>query len=462
MASIQKIPGKRGDAYKITVSEGFDSNGKRRKRFMTYRPEPGMTARQIQKAVQRAAADFERSVEQGYTLDNKQTFAQYAEYVLGLKEHNGDLKIKTIDRYRDILLRVNQAIGHIQLADLRPQHLNSFYKNLAEDGVRADGSSATAAVDFPQLLKARKLTRAALAQAAGVSASTVTVVCRGESISAATAGAIAKALGKPTEELFTLSAKGGGLSPKTIREHHVVISSILAQAEKEMLVPYNAAEKASPPRVKHTDPNYFQPEEVARILDALDKAPLKWRTITNLLIVTGCRRGEIMGLKWDHVDMATGRVQISTALLSTKSRGVYEDTTKTEATRFLILPTATLEMLKQYRLEQKRLQIANGDRWHHTGYVFTRDDGRQMNPDSITGWLSRFSQRHDLPHINPHAFRHTVASVLLANGTDIVTVSKQLGHANVGTTENFYSHIIEENKAKASECIADVLLRKKA
>ena len=85
-----------------------------------------------------------------------------------------------------------------------------------------------------------------------------------------------------------------------------------------------------------------------------------------------------------------------------------------------------------------------------------------MNPDSITGWLKDFSARHNLPHINPHAFRHTVASVLLANGTDIVTVSKQLGHASVNTTENFYSHIIEENKARASECIADVLLRKKA
>lgn len=85
-----------------------------------------------------------------------------------------------------------------------------------------------------------------------------------------------------------------------------------------------------------------------------------------------------------------------------------------------------------------------------------------MRPGVITGWLSEFSTCHNLPHITPHAFRHTVASVLLANGTDIVTVSKQLGHASVNTTESFYSHIIEENKAKASACIADVLLRKKA
>lgn len=94
--------------------------------------------------------------------------------------------------------------------------------------------------------------------------------------------------------------------------------------------------------------------------------------------------------------------------------------------------------------------------------VFTKDNREWLHPDSITRWLNNFSRDNGLPHINPHAFRHTVASVLLANGTDIVTVSKQLGHASVNTTESFYSHIIEENKAKASECIADVPLRKKA
>ncbi len=100
--------------------------------------------------------------------------------------------------------------------------------------------------------------------------------------------------------------------------------------------------------------------------------------------------------------------------------------------------------------------------WLRTDYVFTQDNGNRMSPDSITGWLKDFSSRHGLPHINPHAFRHTVASVLLANGTDIVTVSKQLGHASITTTESFYSHIIEENKAKAADCIANVLIQKKA
>ena len=145
-----------------------------------------------------------------------------------------------------------------------------------------------------------------------------------------------------------------------------------------------------------------------------------------------------------------------------QKQGSYEESTKTSDIRHLALPRETMDLLRQHKREQLRLQLATGDRWLHTGYVFTQDNGDHMNPDSITGWLKGFSSRHGLPHINPHAFRHTVASVLLANGTDIVTVSKQLGHASITTTENFYSHIIEENKAKATECIADVRIRKKA
>ncbi len=84
-----------------------------------------------------------------------------------------------------------------------------------------------------------------------------------------------------------------------------------------------------------------------------------------------------------------------------------------------------------------------------------------MNPDGITAWLRKFSARAGLPHINPHAFRHTVASVLISGGTDVVTVSKQLGHANTATTEGIYGHIMEESKERASGCIADTLLRRK-
>lgn len=155
MATIEKITGKAGTAYRISVSSGFDCNGKRIRHRMTYKPAPGMTARQTEKAVQRAAADFERSIEQGYALDNRQTFAEYAAYVLDLKERDGT-KTKTLDRYKELMIRINQAIGHLKLVDIRPQHLNSFYKNLLEPGIRAGRSSATVKIDLAAWLKANK------------------------------------------------------------------------------------------------------------------------------------------------------------------------------------------------------------------------------------------------------------------------------------------------------------------
>lgn len=461
MATIEKITGKTGTSYRITVYSGFDTAGKRIRHRSTYKPTAGMTERQIQKAVQRAAADFERSIEQGYTLDNRQTFAEYATYVLDLKERTG-MKTKTLDRYRELLERINQALGHIKLTDLRPQHLNALYKNLAEPGIRSGTGSATAKIDLAAWLKKNKTSQATIATASGVSATTVSAATHGISIREDKAAAIAQAIGMKLNDVFTVKQNSAPLSDNTVLAYHRLISTILSQAEKEMLVPYNAATKATPPRADKSNPNYFQPETVSRILDALEHEPLKWQLITHLLIVTGCRRGEVMGLKWDKVDFENKRAKIDRALITAPSLGVIESTTKTNDIRYLTLPIETIELLKLHKREQLRLQLLNGDRWQNTGYVFTQDNGEHMNPDSVTSWLAEFSRRHNLPHINPHAFRHTVASVLLGNGTDIVTVSKQLGHANTSTTENFYAHIIEENKAKASECIADVLLRKKA
>lgn len=461
MATIEKFTGKTGTTYRITVYSGFDTQGKRIRHRQTYKPEQGMTPRQIEKAVQRAAADFERSIEQGYALDNRQTFAEYAAYILELKERSGT-KSKTLDRYRELMSRINQAIGHMKLADIRPQHLNSFYKNLAEPGIRETEGIATARIDLAAWLKANKKSRAGIAKAAGVGASTVSTAAQGHPIRETKAEAIAQAMGKNLGEVFTVEHDMEPLSEKTVLAYHRLISIILAQAEKEMLVPYNAAAKATPPKAAKKAPNYFQPETISEILKALEAEPLKWQLITHMLLVTGCRRGEIMGLKWDKVDFKTNRVKIDRELIISKSKGVHESTTKTNDIRYLTLPTETMALLRKHKREQLRLQLANGDRWIDTGYVFTQDNGDHMNPDSVTGWLYGFSRRHGLPHINPHAFRHTVASVLLANGTDIVTVAAQLGHASASTTENFYAHIIEENKAKASECIADVLLRKKA
>lgn len=464
MASIQRIENKSGVTYRLTVTSGRDQSGKQIRHTKTWRPEPGMSERQVQKAVERAAFEFEQQLEQGYVADDRQTFEQYAAYVLEQKEQAG-MRAKTIEHYRYCLKRINPEIGYLKLQEIRPQHLNRLYRSLAAPGKRNDQAKATPRAEIGKQLQAAGWSHAAAAKAAGISSATVDAICQGRTVNAESARKLCAALKEPkVERLFKLQKDERALSSKTVLEYHRCIHAILAQAEREMLVPYNAAAKATPPKLQRHDPSYFQPAQIMDILDALEDEPLKWRVIVHLLIVTGCRRGEIAALKWSKVDFKNEKIRIDATLLYSKERGVYENATKTGDVRFLKLPQETMQLLREYRREWSAQKLKIGDRWTGTqDYLFVQEDnGKPMPPDSITQWLRRFSERHDLPHIHPHAFRHTVASTLIHNGQDIVTVSRRLGHSRTSTTLDVYSHVIAEADADAADVIADTLLRKRA
>lgn len=265
------------------------------------------------------------------------------------------------------------------------------------------------------------------------------------------------ALSKPGQNKRT----GAGLSPKTILEHHRLISTVLEQAMKEGLVPFNVAGRAVLPKVTQKEVNYFQPEQVATIRDALEDEPLKWKTITHLMLITGARRGEILGLKWDKVDFENHRIHICNSVLYSADIGIYESIPKTATSvRFITLPGETMELLREYRLWQNQERLRLGAYYEDKGFVFAQDNGGPMHPDSVTDWLGKFSKRHGLPHINPHAFRHTMASMLYFNGVDSVSISKRLGHAQVSTTANIYAHVMEEADQRNADILADVFLKK--
>ena len=459
MPNITKRTNRDGSfSYKITVTKGRDANGKQIRHFMTFTPAPNMTEKKAEKEAQRVAFAFEKQIEDGFSLDNRQTFSNYAEYVIDLKERAG-AKHRTIERYRQLMERINPAIGHIKLADIKPQHLNAFYKNLAEEGIRKGADRAQTKVDLPALLKKKGVTRAQVAALAGVAPMTVTTAAQGKKITLERARMISTALGYQVNKLFSIEKNTTPLSSKTITEYHRLISTVLAQADKEMLVLFNAAHKATPPKLERKEAETFQPEEVQKIRDCLEYEPIKWKTITHLLLITGCRRGEIMGLKWEDIEWDRNRLKIARSLLYSPARGVYEDTTKTGNIRRISLPSETMQLLKVYRAWYSELQLKNGDRWQNSGYLFVQDNGAPMNPDSLTDWLNKFSKRYGIPNVHPHKFRHTMASLLYFGGLDSITISKRLGHAKVSTTTDIYSHIIQQADEQAADKIAETIFR---
>lgn len=248
---------------------------------------------------------------------------------------------------------------------------------------------------------------------------------------------------------------GQSLSAKTIREHHRVISSILALAVKEGLIPSNAAERATPPKAPKPEMDVFEVKELQDILEAVNTEPMKWRVITNLLIATGARRGEIMGLRWENVDFENRRLYLCENRIYTKQSGTISTTLKTGENRYVSIPASTTELLQQWKAEQTANCAVLGI--ESPAHIATHEDGRLMHPDGITDWLSKFSKRHGLPHIHPHMFRHTMASLLIAEGTDVVTVSKRLGHTQTSTTLNVYSHVLDKSDEKACDTLEKLI-----
>jgi len=167
-------------------------------------------------------------------------------------------------------------------------------------------------------------------------------------------------------------------------------------------------------------------------------------------------------------------------LLNRTDIGIYEDTPKTEMSdRYIQVPAETMQLLREYYSYWTQLRSSCGSHWNNfveisdgsgnqksvkAEYLFVQTQGNKMGypirPDSITRKCSEFSKRYGLPHINPHAFRHTMASVLYFNGADSVSISSRLGHSKTSTTSDIYSHIIKEADKRSSECIANAILRK--
>lgn len=448
-------------SYQIRVFRGRSADGTRLKDYLlTWKPSPGMTPRQITKELERQATLFEEACKQGVVSTEKPTFEKYAAYVVGLKERNG-MKVKTAFSYRQLLRRANEEIGPIKLQDLRPDHLNRLYAKLAEPGQRRGREKARAVTDIGAWLKAQGISQQSLADKAHVGHSSVGAAIKGERISKQTAEQIAKAMGGTFSEYFKAEKDTGGtLAPKSILLVHRAISAVLEQAVKEQLVPYNAAKRATPPKAPKHEMETFEVEEVRAILEALATEPLKWQVCIQLLIATGARRGEIMGLRWENVDWNNNRLYLCENRVYTPETGPISTTLKTGESRYVSVSPTVMALLKRWRVEQAttfmKLGIAQ------SGYVMTAEDGGPMHPDAPTNWLLKFSKRHGLPPIHPHKFRHTQASLLIAQGVDILTVSKRLGHSQTSTTMNIYAHALAKSDERASEAFDELVYQKKA
>lgn len=452
MATITK----RGDTYTIRVSAGYGLDGKQIRRNLSWTPLPGMSAKQIDKELDRQMVLFEERVKTGRVIDGNIKFADFAD--IWIADHaEKQLEPKTVHRYKEMLSRIKGSIGHIRLDRLQPNHLMAFYNLLAANNIRTD-TRYKSRVDLRSVIRGAGLTYIALATQTGLSVGTVRSAVRGENTTSGSAKKICEGLSLKLADAFEPIDKNAVLSDSTILHHHRLISSILNTAVEWQIIFANPAERVKSPRVNRVEANYLDEDQVKRLIQSLESEPIIYRTIIILLIYSGLRRGELCGLKWSDIDFDKNLINICRAMQYLPGRGIFETTTKSKTSiRVIKLSTIAFKLLKDYKAWQTGERLRVGDVWEDNNFVFTRWNGKPIHPDTVTGWFSSFVKRSDMSDVSIHSLRHTNATLMIAGGTDIRTVSHRLGHAQTSTTSNIYAHAIRSADEAAADTIENLL-----
>lgn len=398
MASIKK----RGNSYRITVSNGRDLSGKQLLETATFVPDPARTEKQNQKALEKFVYEFEEKVKSGKFLDGEKiTFQAFAER--WLKEYAAaQLELTTIDVYKLLLKsHILPAIGHLKLAKIQPVHLNNLYNAMLAR--RQDGREG------------------------GYSPTTIKRVHALISSILSTAVRWNVLFENPCERVRP---------PKQTHNTEDIKYFTIEQTAAFL--------GALDHDLKHGN------------------ITLQHVLFFHLALFCGLRRGELVALTWADVDPEKGLLNIdkSTGLVSGKP---YTKAPKNKSSvRVISVPGSVLELIKTYRKEQLKYRLTLGSAWEGDNFIFTQWNGCQMYPSTpysvFKGIIHRYNDRTEdssqkLPDIPLHGLRHTSATLLISQNIDVRTVSGRLGHAQTSTTMNIYSHALKKMDEKAADTL---------
>ena len=247
-----------------------------------------------------------------------------------------------------------------------------------------------------------------------------------------------------------------GLSAKTVRYTHTVLRQALEQAVKWRLLSHNPTTLVSLSRQRRKEMRALDPEETRRFLEAATGD--RWSAIWMLLVTTGLRPGEALGLKWS--DLEGNRLRIQRTLVRLKrGKGWHLGEPKTpKSRRSVTLPETALRELRRHRARQaeERLQVGSG--YDDNGFVFAASNGSPLDQRNLVRrHFMRILHAADLPDIRVYDLRHTCATLLLAAGENPKIVSERLGHSTITLTMDTYSHVLPDMQEATADRLEALL-----
>lgn len=430
MASIEK----RGNTYTVIVSAGYDVNGKKLREKTTFNPDTNMTERQQQKALEKFAHDFEERVKNGKFLSGEKiTFKEF--YAYWLKEYaDKHLEKTTLEDYIiELDYKIVPALGHLKIAKIKPTHLQSFYNNLLEDGVRRDGKPggySPVTIKKDHAIISSMLTQAVLWQL--IESNPCDRVSPPKN-------------NKMIDDVkyFTL-------------EQSICFLNAL---EMEYTTKYKAHDRVDDTGKKYHVPQYIETRNI----------PTQFKVFFNLALFGGMRKGELVALTWNDINFENNSINIDKSTAYVNKQVITKAPKNKSSVRIINVPAPVMDLVKKYRTEQLEYKLSIGDQWQGDNYVFIQSSGKQMHPatpygtfkDIVNKYNATVEKEEDkLPDIPLHGLRHTSATLLISDNNDVRTVSARLGHAQTSTTMNIYAHSLKKMDEKASASLDNLLIKK--
>lgn len=238
----------------------------------------------------------------------------------------------------------------------------------------------------------------------------------------------------------------GPMAPQSVATHHRVFRKALAQAVKWQLLSRNPSDGVEPPRFERREMMALDEAGVLRLLERVRES--KYFLPILLAVNTGMRRGEILALRWQDVDLDAGNVMVRRTAQQLKGRVEFKEPKTAKSRRLVRLPADVVAALRKHKVKQAEDRLFLGAQYHDNGLVFTQMDGKPVWPSHVSDAFRYLAHSMGL-RMRFHDLRHTHATLLLKAGVNPKVVSERLGHSTVGITLDVYSHVLPDMQDEA-------------
>lgn len=257
------------------------------------------------------------------------------------------------------------------------------------------------------------------------------------------------------------SLREQGASGRTIQRHHSLLHLAFKHAVKRRIIPGNPCDQADRPKATQFIASHYNAEEVKKLIDCLDEDPL--RIVVILTAYYGLRRSEVLGIKWSAIDWSENKIYIrhkiiENAMNNNEIEGYDVMKTKSSYRTLPLIPIIREELEKEKARQEEMQKLLKGSyNKKYLDYVCVDALGEIIAPTYVTEHFRIILKRNNLKLIRFHDLRHSCASILLANKIPMKMIQDWLGHSDMGTTANIYSHLESESKIESATAIASAL-----